>query len=100
MYGESPYNLQQQGSLWWSRASDSELSLPWAWVQYLIQDLISHKPHGSARKAFCNSIKTLLSLGPEGQREEGGNLLRAWDRDHTTEAGVMANLPEESQAVG
>ena len=76
------------------------LSLPRAWVQYLIQDLISHKPHGSARKVFCNSIKTLLSLGPEGQREEGGNLPRAWDRDHTTEAGVMANLPEESQAVG
>ena len=68
--------------------------------KYLIQDLISHKPHGLARKVFCNSIKTLLPLGPEGQREEGGNLPRAWDREHTTEAGVVANLPEESQAVG
>jgi len=53
-----------------------------------------------ARKFFCNSIKTLLSLGPEGQREEGGNLPRAWDREHATEAGVVAKLPEESQAVG
>lgn len=77
MYGESPHNLQQQEVSGGPGLRTLSSSLPQAWVQYLIQELISHKPH-VVQNFFCNSIKTLLSLGPEGQREKGDNLPRAW----------------------
>ena len=38
------------GIPWWSNGSDFTFSLPGAWVQSLVEELRSHKPHDMAKK--------------------------------------------------
>ena len=47
---------------WWSSGSDSMLSLPGPWVQSLVREVTSHKPHSVAKKKKM------------GQRCEGKNV--------------------------
>ena len=42
---------------WWSSGSDFTFSLPGAWVQSLVEELRSHKPHDMAKKnSFSESF--------------------------------------------
>lgn len=50
--------------------------------------------------SICNSRKALLSLEPEGTKEEGGDVPKAWIMEHSTDAGVRVDLPSGSWDQG